>query len=483
MNASATSHIRRQKFIDNFQNLVSFDKPLENFRKHPHPAFSTVTTVDQRGLDPQLRKPLNTIDTRIQSPSNDGAQVINDLNNAQNRLTFEFDPKLWWEAHFPSDFYDADGYVSGYYEQSKQVKKYCTPKVIMMLLGVDRLATISSCAHRTLLLRVFELFSVIWRIGSFPVSETIEKWSTRNTLVRGHFMVLPVFGHVNNHGEVPISHNRHISWKPYTARNKLISCVTAGDTQRAVISSVRKWSKHIKKTEEKAAEIQFALINSHLTHNRQQVPNTRQQKIEQDTNESDVHRIIRKKDLYRQEYNSQFLKKDSTMPTSATTSMLYPSDLRKPKRIRTAFSPQQLFQLENMFEQNHYIVGQERKDLASSLGLTETQVKVWFQNRRTKFKRVRLDEKDEAEENAQHSIDAEQPSPTQSVDDKLYGGKRHATNLTPEKPFQSYPLVKEISKLSGSDSLPEKETALKPAVPISDGKLNLHHRASSHTIS
>ncbi|KAG5451454.1 Homeobox protein emx2 [Clonorchis sinensis] len=299
MNASATSHIRRQKFIDNFQNLVSFDKPLENFRKHPHPAFSTVTTVDQRGLDPQLRKPLNTIDTRIQSPSNDGAQVINDLNNAQNRLTFEFDPKLWWEAHFPSDFYDADGYVSGYYEQSKQVKKYC----------------------------------------------------------------------------------------------------------------------------------------------------------------------------------------NSTMPTSATTSMLYPSDLRKPKRIRTAFSPQQLFQLENMFEQNHYIVGQERKDLASSLGLTETQVKVWFQNRRTKFKRVRLDEKDEAEENAQHSIDAEQPSPTQSVDDKLYGGKRHATNLTPEKPFQSYPLVKEISKLSGSDSLPEKETALKPAVPISDGKLNLHHRASSHTIS
>ncbi|TGZ74790.1 hypothetical protein CRM22_000756 [Opisthorchis felineus] len=299
MNASSTSHIRRQKFLDNFQNLVTFDKPLENFRKHSHSPFSTVTAVDPRILDPQFRKPLNTIDTRIQSPSNDGAQVINELNNTQNRLAHEFDPQLWWETHFPSDLYDAGGYVRGYYEQSNQVKKYC----------------------------------------------------------------------------------------------------------------------------------------------------------------------------------------NSTITTSATTSILYPSDLRKPKRIRTAFSPQQLFQLENMFEQNHYIVGQERKDLASSLGLTETQVKVWFQNRRTKFKRVRLDEKDEAEENDQHSIDAEQPSPTQSVDDKLCGRKRHATNLTLEKSFQSYPLVKEISRISGADSSPEKETAFRSAAHISDGKLNLHHRASSHTIS
>ncbi|XP_052773458.1 homeobox protein EMX2-like [Mya arenaria] len=65
---------------------------------------------------------------------------------------------------------------------------------------------------------------------------------------------------------------------------------------------------------------------------------------------------------------------------------------RKPKRIRTAFSPSQLLQLEKSFEKSHYVVGQERKDLANELQLTETQVKVWFQNRRTKYKRTKSEE-------------------------------------------------------------------------------------------
>ncbi|KAG8237859.1 hypothetical protein J437_LFUL017922 [Ladona fulva] len=48
---------------------------------------------------------------------------------------------------------------------------------------------------------------------------------------------------------------------------------------------------------------------------------------------------------------------------------------RKPKRIRTAFSPSQLLKLEHAFEKNHYVVGAERKQLAQSLSLTETQVR------------------------------------------------------------------------------------------------------------
>nr|BAQ56007.1 homeobox-containing protein EmxB [Eptatretus burgeri] len=80
-------------------------------------------------------------------------------------------------------------------------------------------------------------------------------------------------------------------------------------------------------------------------------------------------------------------------PDSCAESLLFPGPFaRKPKRIRTAFSPSQLLRLEHAFEKNHYVVGSERKQLASSLSLTETQVKVWFQNRRTKHKRQKLEE-------------------------------------------------------------------------------------------
>jgi len=68
---------------------------------------------------------------------------------------------------------------------------------------------------------------------------------------------------------------------------------------------------------------------------------------------------------------------------------------RKPKRIRTAFSPSQLLKLEQAFEKNQYVVGAERKQLARDLNLSETQVKVWFQNRRTKHKRQATEDGEE----------------------------------------------------------------------------------------
>ncbi|XP_015754829.1 PREDICTED: homeobox protein EMX1-like [Acropora digitifera] len=59
----------------------------------------------------------------------------------------------------------------------------------------------------------------------------------------------------------------------------------------------------------------------------------------------------------------------------------------KKKRARTTFSTEQLKRLEKRFIGNHYIVGEERQKIAKELDLSEAQVKVWFQNRRIKFKR------------------------------------------------------------------------------------------------
>lgn len=60
------------------------------------------------------------------------------------------------------------------------------------------------------------------------------------------------------------------------------------------------------------------------------------------------------------------------------------------KRSRAAFSHAQVYELERRFSQQRYLSGPERADLAVSLKLTETQVKIWFQNRRYKTKRKQL---------------------------------------------------------------------------------------------
>ncbi|XP_028982796.1 homeobox protein zampogna-like [Betta splendens] len=60
------------------------------------------------------------------------------------------------------------------------------------------------------------------------------------------------------------------------------------------------------------------------------------------------------------------------------------------KRSRAAFSHAQVHELERRFSAQRYLSGPERADLAGALKLTETQVKIWFQNRRYKTKRRQM---------------------------------------------------------------------------------------------
>ncbi|CAI2306837.1 unnamed protein product [Caenorhabditis sp. 36 PRJEB53466] len=59
----------------------------------------------------------------------------------------------------------------------------------------------------------------------------------------------------------------------------------------------------------------------------------------------------------------------------------------KMRRPRTAFSSEQLVQLEKQFSDNRYLSRPKRYQLAQQLSLSETQIKIWFQNRRMKNKR------------------------------------------------------------------------------------------------
>ncbi|KAL9899845.1 NK3 homeobox bagpipe [Glossina fuscipes fuscipes] len=81
---------------------------------------------------------------------------------------------------------------------------------------------------------------------------------------------------------------------------------------------------------------------------------------------------------------------------SPLTDDLQGGHLNRKKRSRAAFSHAQVFELERRFAQQRYLSGPERSELAKTLRLTETQVKIWFQNRRYKTKRKQIQQHEAA---------------------------------------------------------------------------------------
>uniref|UniRef100_A0A8D3BAN8 H2.0-like homeobox protein n=1 Tax=Scophthalmus maximus TaxID=52904 RepID=A0A8D3BAN8_SCOMX len=128
---------------------------------------------------------------------------------------------------------------------------------------------------------------------------------------------------------------------------------------------------------------------------------------------------------------------------------------RKRSWSRAVFSNLQRKGLEKRFEIQKYVTKPDRKQLAAMLGLTDAQVKVWFQNRRMKWR---------------HSKEA-QAQKDKEKDEKPDKGASEAGGREPKEPTESE-CESEGRSECDSDEAPEEET--------SDGHLDIseHNKTS-----
>ncbi|KAL5260315.1 hypothetical protein ACHWQZ_G010439 [Mnemiopsis leidyi] len=147
------------------------------------------------------------------------------------------------------------------------------------------------------------------------------------------------------------------------------------------------------------------------------------------------------------------------------------------RKARTVFSDMQLEGLERKFRSQKYLSVPERLDIATGLGLSETQVKTWFQNRRMKWKKQVLEE-----ERVRKIRSRETSSEQAGQVDQETGSSGRCTPQLSSSPISPSPSLPDFDKLNPKRVFAERayvaghqtqelQSPLEPAYPTSSARL------------
>ncbi|UJR25104.1 hypothetical protein I4U23_006464 [Adineta vaga] len=171
-------------------------------------------------------------------------------------------------------------------------------------------------------------------------------------------------------------------------------------------------------------------ISSSLSANSDLISSSNDRPIESistvSTNESTNHlsnyeQLMRASSIYRNQDYSLLPIVNGTYPWIQTDSILkdrfslfnnqrrlgHPYQNRTPpkrKKPRTSFTRLQILELEKRFHRQKYLASSERSQLAKGLKMTDAQVKTWFQNRRTKWRRQTAEEREQERQAANRLV-------------------------------------------------------------------------------